>query len=169
LPDPVRIGFVVRTHGLRGLVIVRLELVAPAVALPAGFGLLTGGRRLVVESSSVRGRDSLLTSFEGVGSLESAEELCGEELSVLREDLPGVPGLVPIGLFTGFRVIWKRGEGSVAGADVDSANTLLRIEHEGKEFPLPLAMVLSQGSVDWQAGELRLDLPEGLSDLEGGF
>jgi ribosomal 30S subunit maturation factor RimM len=169
LPDPVRIGFVVRTHGLRGLVIVRLELIAPAVALPAGFGLLSGGRRLIVESSSVRDRDSLLASFEGVGSPGAAEELCGEELSVLREDLPGVPGLVPIGLFTGFRVIWKRGVGSVAGADVDVANTLLRIEHEGKEFPLPLAMVLSQGSVDWQAGELRLDLPEGLSDLEGGF
>jgi ribosomal 30S subunit maturation factor RimM len=123
----------------------------------------------VVETCSVRDRDSVIAGFEGIDTVESAEKLRGEELSVLRRDLPRIPGMLPVALFTGLRVVWKQGEGTVAGADKDAANTLLRIDSGGREFPLPLAMVLSEGRIDWERNLLEIDLPEGLTDLEGGF
>jgi ribosomal 30S subunit maturation factor RimM len=148
--------------------VARLELVAPAVALPPGFGLLAGGRRLVVNRSSVHDRESLLIGIDGIDGVESAEELRGEDLSATREDVLGVAGLLPADLFTGMKVIWKHGCGRVTGADLDAANPLLRVEHQGGEFPLPVSMALA-GAIDWRAAEMRLDLPEGLTDLEGGF
>jgi len=148
--------------------VLRLDLVAPAPALPEGFSLAGNGLRLSVSSCSVRGRDSLLVGFEGVAGLEAAEQLRGTELSASRADVLAVEGLLPAGLFTGMRVTWSRGRGVVAGVDLDSGNPLLRVGCEGSEFPLPVAMALS-GEVDWKAGEIRLELPEGLTELEAGF
>ena len=81
----VRAGFVTRPRGLAGEVDLRLFLAGRAVGLPAGFESEVGGRALRVVRSSVRSVDTVAALFEGIDSLEAAEELRGGDFCARRE------------------------------------------------------------------------------------
>ncbi len=159
----VRAGFVTRPRGLAGEVDLRLFLAGRAVGLPAGFESEVGGRALRVVRSSVRSVDTVAALFEGIDSLEAAEELRGGDFCARREAFMAVPGLRPMGLFLGMRMEWQDGGGVVEGFDPFSANPLLEVAWEGGSFEVPLLLVTGTGTIDWDGGCMRLRLPAGLA------
>ena len=163
MPRVVRAGFVTRPRGLAGEVEVRLFLAGRAVGLPPGFESEVGGRALRVRRSSVRSVDTVAVLFDGIDSVEDAEEIRGADFSARREAFLAVPGLRPMGLFLGMRMEWQDGEGIVEGFDPFSANPLLEIARNGASFEVPLLLVTETGTIDWDGGCMRLRLPAGLA------
>lgn len=159
----VRAGFVTRPRGLSGEVEVRLFLAGRAVGLPQGFEAEVGGRALGVLRSSVRSVDTISVLFEGIDTVEAAEELRGADFCAGRDSFLAVPGLRPMGLFLGMRMEWQDGGGIVEGFDAFSANPLLEISWSGGGFEVPLLLVTETGTIDWDGGCMRLRLPAGLA------
>lgn len=153
------IGRVVRSHGLRGQVIVELwtnrpERLAEGSRLVGPAGELTVARSS--PSSPSGGRERRLVAFEEVDSREVAETLRGE---VLRAEAISDDGALWVHELVGAQVVTTAGElvGRVDCVEANPASDLLVLE-DGKLIPLRFVAAAANGT-------LTVELPPGLLDL----
>lgn len=149
----LEIGRVVRSHGLRGEVVVklvtdRLERLAPGAVLQTGLGPLE------VEESRPH-QSGFLVRFAGVGDRDAADRLRGAVLSAPALDDPEVLwvheliGAVVVGTD-------GTGHGRVVSVEANPASDLLVLDGGGL---VPLRFV-----VERTTGGLVIDPPAGLLD-----
>ncbi len=165
--DTVLVGRVRRAHGVRGEVVVE-ALSDVSGRFVVGARLLVtpvGGARRTLRAETVRGHnEGLLVRFEGVVTRDDADLLRGADLEVLSSQSPRAPA----GAFYYFELVGCRcrdgryGElGRVAEVVEDGGGLLLEIESPGRHLLVPFVRAFLK-SVDVTAGEIELDLPEGL-------
>jgi 16S rRNA processing protein RimM len=167
--DRIVIGRVVRPHGLAGEVVVESMTNFPE-RFREGLNLLVfgpdaGPRGVRILSSRSFG-DRLLISFEGVDSVEAAEQLRNGELSVSAQDVaPPPPGFVYHWEIEGAEVFDEGGKslGRVTDLVDVGGRPLLVIEtpRGTREVPFTSPIVVS---VDAPGKRVVLDPPPGLLD-----
>jgi len=172
--DAILVGVVARTHGNRGEVIVNPETDFPEERFRKGARLWTrrrDGAPSTLEVVTMRmhqGRPVIM--FSGIGSMNDAELLAGQEL---RTDEAG-PERLPDGKFfhrdlIGCEVVTEGGElvGSVSGVLDDSAQARLVVAGKRSELLIPLADEIC--TVDLVAKRITIRPPVGLLELNGDW
>ena len=160
----LEIGRVVRSHGLRGQVIVELwtnrpERVAEGARLLGPSGELTVTRS--APSSPAGGRERRLLAFEQIGSREAADALRG---TVLRAEAVDDDNTLWVHDLVGSQVYTTAGDliGRVDSVEANPASDLLVLE-DGRL--IPLTFVTGTGVDDNGEHRLTVDVPAGLLDL----
>lgn len=168
----ILVGVIARTHGNRGEVIVNPETDFPEGRFRKGAQLWTrrrGGLPTTIEVVTMRmhqGRPVIL--FSGIGSMNDAELLAGQEL---RTNEAG-DDVLPDGEFfhrdlIGCEVVTEAGEvvGTVSGVLDDSAQARLVVTGKRSELLIPLADEIC--TVDVAAKRITVRPPDGLLELNG--
>jgi 16S rRNA processing protein RimM len=160
--EKVKIGFVVRAHGVRGAVRVRAE----GDALESVDEIAIGGRVYSIARAR-RDKDEFLVELEGVSTREAAEALRGEPVAVRRDELPPLEeDEVYVSDLVGCEVFDVAGRwlGEVVASDFTGAQELLTVRG-AREFQLPFVDGIVR-EVDVEKRRIVCDPPEGLMDLE---
>jgi 16S rRNA processing protein RimM len=157
----VPVGFVLRAHGIKGLLRVR----AQGEALLCVDQLWVGERSMKLVRAQKNG-DEMLIELEGVRDRVAAEALKGCSLSVEREQLPA-PSENELYLsdLLGCRVVDPAGLdlGEVVSIEQHGSQDLLNIKG-AHDWQLPFVEPLVR-SVDLVERRIVCDPPEGLLDL----
>jgi 16S rRNA processing protein RimM len=137
-------------------------------------GVQVGGRRYDVESVWRHG-ERFVFKFRGVDSITDAEKLAGLDVRIRREERAPLPaGEYYYSDLVGCKVVdWQSGErlGTVQSVEEFGGPPLLAVRKEesaGKEeddMLIPFATAICR-RIDTSAQEIRVDLPEGLKDLD---
>lgn len=174
MPDPaglVTVGRVVRPHGLRGEVSVRLETDFPErFERLSDVYLVRSGR---VEAARITGRrphrGGLLLTFHGIGDLDAAEGLRGVDIAVSRDAAVALGK----GAFYVFEVLGLRvrtEEGRLLGTVVEvmraPANDVYVVRGDAGEILLPATREVVR-RVDPASGEMVVELLPGMEEPEG--
>ena len=172
--DAILVGVIARTHGNRGEVIVNPETDFPEERFRKGAHLWTRRREgtpVAMEVVTMRmhqGRPVIM--FSGVGSMNDAELLAGQELRTDEVDAD----LLPEGEFfhrdlVGCEVVTEAGEpvGRVTGVLDDSAQARLVVAGKRSELLIPLADAIC--TVDLAAKRITVRPPAGLLELNGDW
>ncbi len=170
--DAILVGVVARTHGNRGEVIVNPETGFPEERFRKGARLWTRRRGAgpstleVVTMRMHQGRPVIL--FAGIGSMNDAELLAGQELRTDEVDTE----LLADGEYfhrdlIGCEVVTEAGElvGRVANVLDDSAQARLVVAGKRSELLIPLACEIC--TVDLAAKRITVRPPAGLLELNG--
>lgn len=170
--DAILVGVIARTHGNRGEVIVNPETDFPEERFRKGARLWTrrrGGAPAALDVVTMRmhqGRPVIL--FSGIGSMNDAELLAGQELRTDEVDT----GPLDEGEFfhrdlIGCEVVTEAGEpvGRVTGVLDDSAQARLVVAGKRSELLIPLADEIC--TVDVAAKRITVRPPDGLLELNG--
>jgi len=161
-PEPdLRIGRVLKAHGVKGAVRVELLTDFPDRFAP-GRDVLVGGRRLrVARSQELDG--SMLVTFEGIDDRTAAEPLAGAYLTVPLGDARALPPdqyyhfqLVGLTVFDTRRA---RELGRVAEVLTYAANDVLRVTDGDHEVLIPMIRSVVR-SIAPAEGRITVDLPE---------
>ncbi|HSG40323.1 MAG TPA: ribosome maturation factor RimM [Thermoanaerobaculia bacterium] len=166
LPETVAVGRVLRSHGLKGEVVVevlsdvpgRYEKGSRVQGVRAGRPPLS----LVVASSRPQ-KGGAVVRFEGYEDRDRAEELRGLDLEVPRSEVPKAPE----GTYYQFELLgclcFNEGEalGRVVEVTEDGGGLMLIVEGEGRRVPVPFVREFLR-EVDVEAGRIDLVLPPGL-------
>jgi 16S rRNA processing protein RimM len=173
LPDTVAVGRVLRPHGLRGEVVVKVLSDVPGrfqqgsrlTAVRAGEPPLAPLPLIVAASRPHKG--GALVRFEGFEDRDRAEELRGLDLEVPRAEVPKAPS----GTYYQFELLGCRcladGEelGRVVEVVEDGGGVMLIVEGivegERRRVPVPFVRAFLR-QVDVAAGRIDLELPPGL-------
>ena len=171
--DAVIVGFIARTHGNRGEVIVNSETDFPEERFREGARLMSrhkDGSPATMEVATMRmhqGRPVIL--FKGVASMNDAELLTGMELRVAEDDLDE---LLEDGEFyqrdlIGCAVVTESGDhiGEVAAIEGERGAMRLVVRSRRNEVLIPLADEIC--TVDVKAKRITVRPPEGLLELNG--
>jgi 16S rRNA processing protein RimM len=159
LADPVPIGVVVGTHGVRGT--LRVRALGSGRHLREGMEPVVGGarRRIFAARETPKG---FLVDVEGVGSREDASSLKGEELLIGRGDLdPPEEGEFYVADLLGLTAVDDAG--GVLGVVGDTFETaahevlVVRLEHHEVYVPFTLEHV---PDVDLESGQVVIRPPE---------
>lgn len=167
--DCFLVGWVVRKHGFKGDVIIKLDTDMPEQFEDMESIFLARGEDLVpyfFENYSFTNKGFIKAHFEGVDSEEEADKILKSELFLPLEYLPSLSeGEYYYHEIVGFKVVdSKRGNiGVVDRVDDSSAQTLLIVNSGGKEIFIPLNHMVS--NVDKKKKTVEIDTPEGLLDL----
>ena len=172
--DAILVGVVARTHGNRGEVIVNAETDFPEERFREGAQLMTrrkDGTPATLEVATMRmhqGRPVIL--FTGVGSMNDAELLAGQELRIAEAGDEG--GLLGEGEYyhrdlIGCAVVTEGGEsiGEVTAVEGDRSATRLVVRSRRSEVLIPLADAIC--TVDVKERRITVRPPEGLLELNG--
>ncbi len=172
--DAILVGVVARTHGNRGEVIVNPETGFPEERFRNGARLWTrrrGGVPSTLEVVTMRmhqGRPVI--RFAGIGSMNDAELLAGQELRTDEVD----PAVLSDGEFfhrdlIGCEVVTESGElvGRVTDVLDDSAQARLVVAGKRSELLIPLADEIC--TVDVAAKRITVRPPVGLLELNGDW
>jgi 16S rRNA processing protein RimM len=157
------VGFVVRAHGVRGVVRVR------AAANLAGLDALwLDDARYAVRHAS-RDKEEWLVTLEGVADRDAADALRGRTVRIPRDAVELADDELLVADLVGCTVVDVAGTaiGEVTGSFDSGAHEVLelRAAADGREILLPLvdAFVVS---IDVAEKRIVYDPPEGLLDLE---
>lgn len=162
----IYLGRIEKPHGLKGGMRVRLFGGYGSSGVPEGTRLVIHREEEVtVGRCTGRGESMFNITFREIGSREEAEGYRNAPLYISPEEADERLDFVPLHMFTGFTIISRGNEFRVADVEPSDRNPLLLVETGDRSFLVPVAMVMSEGDVDWDAGVIRLDLPEGLEDL----
>jgi 16S rRNA processing protein RimM len=168
--DMAVVGWIARTHGLRGEVIVNLETDFPAERFYPGAELFVvrGGEMMRLTLAGVRfhqGRP--IVAVTGIDSIDRAQELSGLDLRVPPDRL--VP--LPAGTFyrhdlVGCRVETRAGQvvGVVKEVEGTLAASRLVVASGDREILIPLASEICP-AIDVAGKRIVIEPPEGLLDL----
>ena len=168
-PESVRVGEILRPHGVRGEVAVFATSDTPGrfaagsvlrLELPDG-----GSSTLRIAASRERRPGLLVVAFDGVADRDAAEALRGGALEVDRSEVPPAPE----GAFYQFELMGLRcrdrraGDlGAIVDFKADGGGWLVVAEREdGLRVALPFVESFLV-AVDRQARTIEWDLPEGL-------
>jgi len=160
--DTIDVGFVLRAHGVRGVVRVR-----SAADLGAVDALWLGDERFAVRHAS-RDKDEWLVTLDGVATREAAEALRGRQVRLPRAAVPVGDDELLVADLIGCKVLDVAGTtlGEVTGSFDSGAHEVLEVRtHDGKEFMLPLVDAIVTG-VDLEARTITCDPPPGLVNLD---
>ena len=139
-------------------------------ALPGrgGLSLEKGGE---IRSRALEGfrfhKSSALLKFQGCDDYGSAEELVGWEVGIPRASAPSLPAGTYFHYdLMGLKVMEdQQCRGVVIEIWTSPANDILVVEEEGRRWMLPAVKEVIR-EVDLEKGELHVNLPVGLRDLE---
>lgn len=172
--DGILVGVIARTHGNRGEVIVNPETDFPEERFRKGAQLWTRRREGAPSTLEVltmrmhQGRPVIM--FSGIGSMNDAELLAGQELRTDEVDI----GVLPEGEFfhrdlIGCEVVTEAGElvGRVTGVLDDSAQARLVVAGRRSELLIPLADEIC--TVDVAGKRITVRPPAGLLELNGDW
>ena len=164
MANKVPYGFIERTHGLKGRMVLKLFVFGPAEALDEGTILYLDDRELTVVRSRKRDNDRVTVDCSEIWKKSQAEDLRGEAIEVESSQVlkPGFP--IPIYAFAEFTIVSRGVNFPVESIDYNTVNPQLMVNGNNGLFPVPLALVLT-GIVDSEKRIVTIDLPEGLEDI----
>ena len=161
-PEPdLRIGRVLKAHGVKGALRVELLTDFPDRFAP-GREMVIGGRRLrVARSEQLQG--SVLVTFEGISDRTAAEPLAGAYVTVPLAEARALPAdhyyhFQLVGL-TVFDTRQTRQLGRVAEVLTYPANDVLRVTDGDHEVLIPMIRSVVR-SIAPDEGKITVDLPE---------
>ena len=164
------VGWIARTHGLRGQVVVNPETDFPEERFQPGAELFVErrGRVEAMTIASVRfQRQRPVVGFAGVETIDAAEPLAGLELRVPADRLAALPA----GTFyrhdlVGCQVETRTGErvGPVREVEGTPAGSRLVVSGARGEVLIPLVPAICT-VIDPAAKRIVIDPPDGLLDL----
>jgi len=170
--DMVLVGFIARTHGNRGEVIVNSETDFAERRFRVGATLYARQGRGLVEALGITGvrfqQGRPILRIAGFSSIGDAERLAGCELRVPESEQEPLPaGTYYHHELVGCDVVTKTGDqiGRVAAVHGDGAATRLVVSGGRGEVLIPLAEEIC--AVDVRAKRIVIDPPEGLLELNG--
>jgi 16S rRNA processing protein RimM len=161
--DRIDVGFVLRAHGVRGVIRVR----GPA-DLGAVDAVWLDDERFAVRHAS-RDKDEWLLTLDGVATRDAAEALRGRQLALPRDAVPVADDEVLVADLVGCTVFDVAGAtlGEVTGSFDSGAHEVLEVRApDGRELLLPIVDAFVK-SIDTDGKRIVYDPPEGLLDLEG--
>lgn len=170
--DMVLVGFVARTHGNRGEVILKSETDFPEDRFRVG-GVLHGRRRdgpiERLEVKTVRFQQGRpIVGIAGIASISEAERLAGYELRVPEAE----QGPLPAGSYyhhqlIGCGVETRAGDrvGQVVAVQGEGEATRLVVRGTRAEVLIPLVQEIC--AIDVTARRIVIDPPEGLLEVNG--
>jgi 16S rRNA processing protein RimM len=160
LSDPVAIGVVVASHGVRGTLRVRV--------LGSGRHLrkdlepvLAGVRRRISDSRQTP--KGILLDLEGIESRADADSLRGEELLLERGELDAPDeGEFYVADLVGLTAVNENGEviGTVKDTFETAAHEVLTVREENEDLYVPFTLE-HDPEVDLEAGRVVIRPPEG--------
>ena len=160
--DWIPVGKATRTHGLKG----ELKFFPSDqddVTVQKKQRVRLGETQLIIES--VRGAKSpFIIKFDGINSIESAENLTGQEVLVAREDFEPLPqGEYYRFEIEGLEAFDDTGKyyGVVEEVIATGSNDVYAVRDEGKEWLIPMIDSVVQ-SIDLEQGKLIFHCVEGL-------
>jgi 16S rRNA processing protein RimM len=160
--DTIDVGFVLRAHGVRGVVRVR-----SSADLGAVDAVWLDDERFVVRHAS-RDKDEWLVTLDGVASREAAEALRGRHVHLPRAAVPVGDDELLVADLIGCKVLDVTGAmlGEVTGSFDSGAHEVLEVRAaDGRELMLPFVDAFVK-EVDTDGRRIVYDPPEGLLDLE---
>ena len=161
-PEPdLRVGRVLKAHGVKGAVRVELLTDFPDRFAP-GSEVVVGGRRLRVARSEGQ-VGSMLVTFEGIDDRTAAEPLAGAYVTVPLGDARPLPAdlyyhFQLVGLVV-FDTRQARELGRVAEVLTYAANDVLRVTDGDHELLIPMIRSVVR-SIAPAEGRITVDLPE---------
>lgn len=167
--DWVAVARVDRSRGRRGEVAVTAEDRDPARFLGKEFRVAGAADQFVtVEEAWLHG-DRLVLKFQGIDSIDAAEQLRGAELCVRRSGLAELDeGEYYLADLVGFKMIdatTGHPLGNVKGWSRAGPTAILEVEKpDGSEMLVPFVRAICR-RVDVHAGSISVELPEGLEEL----
>lgn len=170
--DMVLVGFIARTHGNRGEVILNSETDFPELRFRVGATLFARRDAEPVQDLEVRtvrfqqGRPIL--GLAGIGSISEAERLAGCELRVPESQQGSLPeGTYYHHQLIGCQVVIRAGEpvGRVTAVQGDGEATRLVVRGPRAEVLIPLAQEICE--IDIAAKRIAITPPEGLLEVNG--
>jgi 16S rRNA processing protein RimM len=159
LLDPVTIGTVVGTHGVRGT--VRVKPTGTGEHLREGVSPVVAGARRTIKNARLTPRGFLL-DLKGVDDRRAAAALGGEDLLLDRAELDSPEeGEVYVGDLVGLTALDEAGEhrGEVAETFETAAHEVLVVRSEGGDLLVPFTLEHVPG-VDLAAGRITVRPPE---------
>jgi ribosomal 30S subunit maturation factor RimM len=164
MENKVLYGFIERTHGLRGRMILKLFVFGPAVPIEEGTLLYTENRTLTVTRSRKRDNERVTVDCKEVWTKDQASELTGESIQVDTNRVlkPGFP--LPVYGFSEFTMVSRGVKLPVEEVEYNSSNPQLIVKGDRGLFPVPLALALT-GEIDSAERTITIDLPEGLEEI----
>jgi 16S rRNA processing protein RimM len=161
-PEPdLRIGRVLKAHGVKGAVRVELLTDFPE-RFKTGSEIDVGGRRLRVEQSQEQD-GGLIITFEGITDRDAAEALTGAYCTVPLSAAKPLPDdryyhfqLVGLPVFDARQ---QRELGRVAEVLTYSANDVLRVVNGKTEILIPMVKSVVR-VINPNEGSIIVDLPE---------
>ena len=163
--ETIDVGFVLRAHGVRGVVRVR----GGAADLGAVDAVWLDDERFAVRHAS-RDKDEWLLTLDGVATREAAEALRGRQVRLPRAAVPVAEGELLVADLVGCTVVDVAGAtiGEVTGSFDSGAHEVLELRApDGRELLLPLVDAFVK-VIDTDGKRIVYDPPEGLLDLESG-
>jgi 16S rRNA processing protein RimM len=163
--DRIDVGFVLRAHGVRGVVRVRAS-----TDLGAVDAVWLDDERFVVRHAS-RDKDEWLVTLDAVGSREAAEALRGKSVALPRDQVPVGDDELLVADLVGCKVLDVTGTmlGEVTGSFDSGAHEVLEVrapeQSGGREFMLPFVDAFIT-NVDLDARTITCDPPPGLVNLD---
>ncbi len=166
--DLVGLGRVLRSQGNQGQLKIRLKEQDSSGFSPSKVYLETGGELVAYDVESFeRDRNSHFLKLKGIDTLAQADGLAGADIFVAEDEWPP-PGDNRLYQFQliGCRVTRKDGSqvGTVRGVLPVGAESVLVVDREGKELLVPFTESICV-RVDPEGGEIEIDPPEGLLEL----
>ena len=161
-PEPdLRIGRVLKAHGVKGVVRVELLTDFPDRFAPGREVMVAEQRLKVARSEELDG--SMLVAFEGIDDRTAAEQLAGAYLTVpLSEARPLPADRYYHFQLVGLTVFDSRGArelGKVAEVLTYAANDVLRVTDGDHEILIPMIRSVVR-SIAPAEGRITVDLPE---------
>jgi 16S rRNA processing protein RimM len=159
LPDPVTIGTVVGTHGVRGT--VRVKPTGTGEHLREGVSPVIAGARRVIKTVRLTPKGFLL-DLKGVDDRRAAAALGGEALSLDRAELDAPDeDEFYVGDLVGLAALDEAGErlGEVAETFETAAHEVLVVRSESGDLLVPFTLEHVPG-VDLGSGRITVRPPE---------
>ncbi len=160
-PD-LRVGRVVKAHGVKGAVQVEALTDFPSQRFSPGSRVLANGTALTVAALGRTGGD-LLLRFEGIDTRDAAARLNGAYLTVALSEARTLPaGKYYHYQLVGLSVIDGRTDrllGTVAEVLSYDANDVLRVTAGPKEVLVPMVRSVVR-TIEPSLGRIVIDMPE---------
>ncbi len=164
--DIVYLGYVEKTHGLKGGLRVRFFSGHGTPDIPVGTTVLFNGkRRLTVSRCTFMGNSRFNLTFREIGNRDDAEKCRDGSIYITRAEAKVKLDFIPLYSFSGFEILSRGYSLTVVDVEPAAANPLLLVEKNGVRFHVPIIMVMNEGLIDWEKKVIELDLPDGLEDL----
>jgi ribosomal 30S subunit maturation factor RimM len=164
--DIVYLGYVEKTHGLKGGLRVRLFSGYGVGDIPVGTVILLNKSRPLTVSRCTSGGDSRVNlTFEEIGNRNDAEKCRDGSIYITIDKVDKELEFVPLYSFSGFEIHSRGCLMRIVDVEPASANPLLIVENNGSRFHVPVILAMNEGSINWEKKVIELDLPEGLEDL----
>jgi len=164
-----KIGFIIKTHGLKGEVTISLDEDAPTDLSSIHAVFLEKNKSLVpyfIHSVSIRGRKALV-KFEDIASVEEAGKLTKHSIYLQKSARPkSGRGKFYNDEIIHFKVIDQNlgSLGCIVEIMQAGPNRLLVLDHDGKEVLIPVnSPFISR--INKTKKEVTVNLPEGFLDI----